>query len=122
MHRNVAPEQQLQPGLFEDELKQPAAARACQDCLWEKEHADAVSALCAQIHALLLRERGKQPVRDLKHDADAVARFTGGVAPRAVAELFHDAQRVRNRAVRLCTAEIHNGADAAGIMLKSGIV
>ena len=61
-------------------------------------------------------------MRNLHHEAHAVAGFAAGVLAGAVLELFDDFERVVHGAVRLLAADADHRADAAGVVLKGGII
>ena len=73
--------------------------------------------LCGHILPRLLRRLLKQRVRQLRHNADAIAGSAIGVLAGAVFKLFDDLQRVIYCPMRSLSADIDNGADPAGIML-----
>ena len=95
---------------------------APQRILWEEEHTDAVVPLTAQADALLLRYPGEKAVGDLQQDAHAVAGLPGGVLARPVLQLLHDLQGVVHRGVGFPALDVHHAADAAGVVLKPGVI
>ena len=116
--RHVPPEQQLQPLAREDHLQQLPAAHALERVLREEDHGRAVIARVRERLPRLLRRLLKQRVRQLRHDADAVAGGAVGVLAGAVRELFDDLQRAVERFMCSLSADIDNSADAAGVMLR----
>lgn len=59
---------------------------------------------------------------DLQQDAHAVSGLSGGVPARPVAELFHDRERVAHSLVAPSALKVNDGPDAAGVVLKAGVV
>ena len=106
-----------------DDLEHLLRLQARERVLREEEHADAVAARLAQIlHAAVRRGFDHEPVRNLHHETHAVAGFAAGVPAGAVLQLFDDLQRVVHGAVRLLAADADHRADAAGVVLKGGII
>ena len=59
---------------------------------------------------------------DLQQDAHAVAGPPFGVLAGAVLQMLDDGQRVADRLVAFAALDVHHGADAAGIVLKPGVI
>ena len=57
-------------------------------------------------------------MRKLRHNADAITGGAVGILAGAVFKLFDDLQRVVYCPMRFLPADIDNGADAAGVMLR----
>ena len=57
-------------------------------------------------------------MRDLRHNANTITGRSVGILAGAMFKLFNDSQRVFYRPVRFLPADIDNGADAAGVMLR----
>ena len=93
-----------------------------QGVLGEEEHANAVIPLLAQVNAQLPGSLGKKAVADLEHDANAVAGLALSVLAGTVFQLFHDLQGVIHGSMGLAALDVHYRADAAGVMLKAGVV
>ena len=63
----------------------------------------------------------EEPVRYLYHYADTVAGLAGYVRPRAVAETFHNRERIGHSPVRGHAVYINDRADTAGVACGRGI-
>ncbi len=61
-------------------------------------------------------------MENLDQDSHAVSGFAFRLLTGAVLQPFYDFQCVVYFGVALSSLNIYNGADAAGIMLKSGVV
>ena len=86
--------------------------------LRQKEHPHAILARIAQEDSFLLGPGCKKQMRKVRHDPDAVARRSEGVAARPVRQPFHDGQRLVYRTVRRLAGQIGDGADAAAFVLQ----
>ena len=101
---------------------------AFNDVLGEEEHASAQVAVFARgcilgldqafFHNCFTQETG----RHLQDDANAIAGFAGGVFARAVFEFLYNAQGILHGLVALDALDLHNAANAARIVLKSGAI
>ena len=90
--------------------------------LREEEHTHTVFPLAANVDVQLVGDLGEEFVADLEQNAHAVAGFALGVLAGAVFQMLHDGQRIADRLVAFAAFDIHHGADAAGIVLKPGII
>ena len=71
---------------------------------------------------MLVGYLGKEAVADLQHDAHAVAGLALGVLAGAVLKVLHDGQRVADGLVALAALDVHDGTDAAGVVLELGVI
>ena len=90
--------------------------------LGEEEHADAVFPLAADVNVELIGDLGEKLVADLEQNAHAVAGLAFGVLAGAVFQMLDDGQRIADRLMAFAALDVHHGADAAGIVLKLGII
>ena len=58
----------------------------------------------------------------MQHDAHAVAGLALGVLAGAVLKALHDGQRVADGLVALAALDVHDGTDAAGVVLEPGVI
>ena len=121
-HRHLAPAQEGQPLLAGDQLEQLHGAGAQVLVLGEKEHPHPVLPFAADGDVQLFGGLGEKFVADLQQDAHAVAGPPFGVLAGAVLQMFDDGQRVADRLVAFAALDVHHGADAAGIVLKPGVI
>ena len=119
---HLAPAQKLHALLGHNDLEHLLGLVAPQGVLGEEEHAHAVIPLAAQLNAQFGRLRGEKAVGDLEQNAHAVAGLSLGVPAGPVLQLFHNAQGVVYRLVTLTPLDVYHHADAAGIVLKLGII
>ena len=90
--------------------------------LGEEEHPNAVFALVAKADVQFVGHLGEEAVADLQHDAHAVAGLALGVLASAVLKALHDGQRVADGLVALAALDVHDGTDAAGVVLEPGVI
>ena len=119
---HIAPEQQLHALLAQQDLKQLHAAASPDPVLGQEKHAHAVIPWPAQVDATLLPHGGEKLVGHLEQYAHAVAGLSGSVPARTVAQLLHDGERVADGLMAGLALQVHHSADAAGVVLKSGVV
>ena len=60
-------------------------------------------------------------MRDLREDPHAIAHFSGGVLAGTMLQLLHDVQGVIHHPAVLAPVDIHDTADAAGIMFHQRV-
>ena len=116
--RHIPPEQQPQPLARQDHLQQLSAAHAFERILRKKDHGNAVIARFRERFSRLLRCFFKKSMWNLRHNADSITGGAVSVLAGAVLKLFNDLQRVVYCPMRFLPADIDNGADAAGVMLR----
>ncbi len=121
-HGHLSPADELHALPGHDKLKHFHGLVPSQRLLREEKHADAIVPLTAQGDAALRRRLHKKLVGDLQQDTHAVAGPALGVLASPVLQLFHDLQRVVHRLMGLSALDVHNGPDAAVVVLKPGIV
>ena len=90
--------------------------------LREEEHANAIFALVAEADVHLFRDFGEELVADLQHDAHAVAGLALSVLAGAVLQSLDDGQCIADGLVALAALDVHHSADAAGVVLKLGVI
>ena len=117
-HRHHPPAQKFQAFFFHNDLEHLLSLTAGQLVLGQKEHAHAVFPLAANGDAQPGAHLAEEFVGHLGEDAHAVAGLALGVLARAVLQMFHDGQRVGHRLVALAAVNVHNGADAAVVVLE----
>ena len=117
---HVAPAEEVQPFLFGDDLERLFGAADQQRVLRKEEHAHAVIPRIQTLNAG--NDLAEQLVGDLGEDAHAVAGIARGVLACAVSQPLDDLQRVVHRHVRADALYADDRADAACIVLKTGIV
>ena len=117
---HVAPAEEVQPFLFGDDLERLFGAADQQRVLRKEEHAHAVISRIQTLNAG--NDLAEQLVGDLGEDAHAVAGIARGVLACAVSQPLDDLQRVVHRHVRTDALYADDRADAACIVLKTGIV
>ena len=122
IHGHFAPGQEVQALFPGDDFKQFHGADAEMFVLREEEHTHTVFPLAADVDVQLVGDLGEELVADLEQDAHAVAGFAFGVLAGAVFQMFHDGQRIADRLMAFAALDVHHGADAAGIVLKPGII
>ena len=121
-HRHHPPAQKFQALFFHNDLKHLLSLAAGQLVLRQKKHAHAIFPLAAEADAQPGAHLAEEFVGHLREDAHAVAGLALGVLACAVLQMLHDGQRVRHRLVALAAANVHNGADAAVVVLESRAV
>ena len=122
MNRHFSPPEERKPVLLADDLKHAHRERSLQDICREKEHADTVVALIAELNAHGLRCLLKEGVGNLGENTNAVADFPRRVLACTMLQLLHDCERVVQGAVIFVAVDIDNGTDAAGVVLKIWII
>ncbi len=119
---HVPPAQELHALLGHDDLQHLLCLGPLQAVHGEKEHPHAVIPLTPQGDSKVPGGFYHQLVGHLEQQAHAVAGLSGGVLSGAVLQLFHDLQRVVHRLMGLSALDVHDRADAAGVVLKTGAV
>ena len=122
VYRHFAPCQKLKALFAGDKLKKLHGLSAQMLVLGEEEHTHAVFALVAKADVQLVGHLGEEAVADLQHDAHAVAGLALGVLAGAVLKALHDGQRVADGLVALAALDVHDGTDAAGVVLEPGVI
>ena len=61
-------------------------------------------------------------MRDLEHNANAIAGFTGGVLAGAVFQTLYNGKGVVYGGIVLGAVDVDDGADATVVMLKGGVI
>ena len=122
VHGDLAPGEELQPLLAGDELEQLHGLSTQVLVLREEEHANAIFALIAEADVHLFRDFGEELVADLQHDAHAVAGLALSVLAGAVLQPLDDGQCIADGLVALAALDVHHSADAAGVVLKLGVI
>ena len=121
-YRHLPPADELHPLPLCDELEHLHGLIPAQVVLGEKEHPHPVVPFAPQLKAQLRRRFGEKAVGDLQQNTHAVAGLARGVLSRPVLQLFHDLQRVVHRLMGLSALDVHNGPNAAGVVLEPGVV
>ena len=121
-HRHLPPADELHPLPLCDELEHLHGLIPAQVVLGEEEHPHPVVPFAPQLKAQLRRRFGEKAVGDLQQNTHAVAGLACGVLSRPVLQLFHDLQRVVHRLMGLSALDVHNGPNAAGVVLEPGVV
>ena len=122
VHRDFAPGQESQPFLPGDQLKELHSPGPQVLILGEEEHAHTVFPLAADGDIQLLGHLGEKLVADLEQDAHAVAGLALGILAGPMFQPLHNGQRVADGLVALAALDVHHRADAAGVVLKAGVV
>ena len=121
-YRHLPPADELHPLPLCDELEHLHGLIPAQVVLGEKEHPHPVVPFAPQLKAQLRRRFGEEAVGDLQQNTHAVAGLARGILSRPVLQLFHDLQRVVHRLMGLSALDVHNGPNAAGVVLEAGVV
>ena len=122
LDRHLAPGQEGKPLLAGDQLEQLHGAGALMLVLRKEEHPHPVLPLAAEGDVHLLGHFGEKGMADLQKDAHAVAGAALGVLAGAVLQMLDDGQRVADGLVAFAALDVHHRADAAGVVLKAGVV
>ena len=117
---NIPPAQEFHALLGHDDLHHLLGLGTLEAVIGEEEHAHAVVPLATQGDAVGGCGLYHQLMRDLEHQAHAVAGLSSGVLAGAVLQLFHDFQGVVHGLIGFIALQVHHRADAAGIVLKPG--
>ena len=119
--RHRAPAEELQALLPDDAHPHALAVRSQPLVLRQEQMPDGVVAglrqIDAEARALLLQEL----VRDLDQNARTVAGDGVGADRAAVLEVLEDGERILDQLVGLAPFEVGDEADAAGVILATGI-
>ena len=118
VYRHLPPAQEGNPFLAADHLKQLLGLAALKAVLGKEKHTHAVVALLPDGQA----EAAVEPVGDLQQNAHAVAHLAGSVLTGPVLQPLHNGQGIVHHAVAGLPVNIHNGTDAAGIVLESFLI
>ncbi len=117
---HIAPSEKVKAFLLGNDFHRLFCAAHQQPVLGKEEHAHAVVPRAEPLDAG--DNLAEQLVGDLRENADAVAGIAGGVLAGAVRQALDDLQSIVHRHVRADALDAYDGADAAGVVLKSGIV
>ena len=98
------------------------AAQTRARIVGEEDHPDAEVAGGRQVDALLARDAREEAVRHLDEDAGAVARLRIGAGRAAMVEALEDGQRLLDDGMGGDAIQVHDGSEAAGIVLELPVV
>ena len=117
--RHVAPADQALAFFGRDRGQQPLDRFAVGRIARQEHEADAVLAGGRERRRSNLSQK---LVRDLEEDAGAVAGVGLAAARAAVRQVLEHLQRLADDGVRLAAFDVHDEADAAGVVLVAGVV
>ena len=112
------PTQKLQPLLAHNDFEHLHGPAALQFILGKEEHANAVFPLPAQSNAQLGTYFGEKAVADLNQNANAVPGLPLGIFSGPVFQVFHNVQGICHNLMGFPAVDVHNGPDAAVVMLQ----
>ena len=115
VQRHLTPAQKGDPLLAADDLEELLGLAALQILLGEEEHTNAVVPLLPQVES----KGAVELVGHLQQHADAVAYLPGGILTGPVLQPLHNGQCIVHHIVAGNAVDIHNGTDAAGIVLET---
>ena len=98
------------------------ATQARTGVVGEEDHADAVVAGGRQVDALLAGDPRQEAVRHLDENAGAVTGLGIGTGGATVVETLEDGQRLIHHRVRGHAVEVHDRAEATGVVLEPLVV
>ena len=119
---HVAPAQHGLAFFCDYRLQPPFAGAAPVGVRRQKHHTHAVRARLGQIEAGRGARFAQEAVRHLEQDAGAVARAFFAAAGAAVVQIDENGQTLLDDVVRTPALDVHDEADAAGVVLEAGIV
>ena len=122
IYRHFAPAQELQLFLFQNILEGLHCLLVFFLSLREKEHADAIFPLSADLDAGFFRHLGKIGVGNLQQDADAIAGLSLCILTGTVFQRFHNSQCAVYYFPVGLTAHVDNSANAAVLVFKTWII
>ncbi len=117
MHRHRSPSQKPKSLLADDDLQHTHRKGSLERILREKEHADAVFPLLADLDAGSQCRLFEKFMADLGQNTHAVTHLAGGILPGPVLQLLNNMQGIVQNLIVLVAVDVHNGADSAGIVL-----
>ena len=119
---NVAPAEDLQAllagGLPPDALD----VLPVDGFAWHEELAHAIVAGGGKLEADALGLLDEEAVRDLQHEASAVARLGVRTHGTAMLEVLEDGKAIRDHAVALLVVDVGDQPDAAGIVFVARVI
>ena len=110
------------PSSDDDLLEDAAARRGLRGIARQEHEPGAVVAGGGEGDAEAAALAGEERVGHLDHDARAVARVRLAAAGAAVEQVLQHGERLAHDGVRLSALDVDDEADAAGVVLVSGIV